>query len=1036
MALLALFLLLASVQPTYSQVLTNASSSRKLSTASPVGSVHSSHHASSYSPTLPSTEGQTGVSAEGDTQELARVGGHHLALESGNGDNGGESGEGQYGIPTGVYKRKDDPSTHVQRQIQEKDEVTVGVSADSPSEVIVQIPSSTHLASRSLTSAAPATLPPKSTSSRTVQTHTGSGDKARPPLSPSTKDPMQTQETSAQGPVISATNRSSQEAHSSDTTVATEKSVTPARVVEERLRTTEGAERLTAGSGDWLFSTDSGAAEMSTGSLTTKGAMPLNFPIQDQTTTISTTTTKVPAGPSGTLSWSTVASPTRRSSPTPDFQAVYTPTAGVKIKQPRVSGVGWENGTTRVPATTRHTVTESRIRAAGGTTSTTHLPTNTGLTFRTSSSPPLQTGRELGPKAGRAVEKNVSVFVGHAPSHKPDPTPTILPVDPCVSGKGPCSAPTPANSTQLLWGDLRRTLAFAWELHVYGTAVLFLLLAAGALLGLLLAPGLHCPHRGCLGTSNAFLALAGTLRAILFFLDPYGARELLPHTGVAALYNLPLPLLLWAQASQMVLVLRVADLRLIPHSLQRLPLVGVLTVLNCTVVLAADLLSGALSPAVPTVLQTLTLAWGLVLCLGFLLYALPRLQQPPAAHLEEPVPRAEVRSSRVLGRVLAVCACLGVLCCGLHIHATLWLCGWLGPWRSFSWAWWLVQFWARLLELAWASFMLLVASWVFWRPRGRHPGLAEGVSGADLPSQSSSSASSQSHPCWAKIMQSLRGRPCGKSESNGVGEVPNNWASQERPGADISKSLIRNRDQPPGLRSLKDSNRGRNQKGGGSAGSLLRLQSLGHPPQRSLSSSLDHQKEWACEKESVISLNDFDLRPPSPIDLSRSIDEALHREHLLRGGIFFRTWSPPSPTSPALHRHPVSSWPRRSSDPQINLSESCDQQDEQDGRTESVGTPGGGTTKKQTTAPATPMHHNYELVPEHDLDCSAGFPTSISCPVSLRAYRPAVQLRIPLGDDTKPFLTPDSEPNGTAANLSCVGRQEDSTSVSSEIIDL
>ncbi|KPP78035.1 hypothetical protein Z043_102490 [Scleropages formosus] len=693
----------------------------------------------------------------------------------------------------------------------------------------------------------------------------------------------------------------------------------------------------------------------------------------------------------------------------------------------------WEMSLSSVQLTSLVTAPGTRSRESGR-----------GLTSRTSFSPPLQTGRELGPKAGRAFEKNVSVLLGHAPSLRPGPAPSLSPRDPCVSGKGPCLVPTPTNSTLLLWGDLRRTLAFAWELHVYGTAVLFLLLAAGALLGLLLTPGLRCPHRGCLGVANALLALAGTLRATLFFLDPYGARELLPHTGIAALYNLPLPLLLWAQASLMLLALRAAGLMLMPHGLQRLPLAGVLAVLNCTVVLAADLLSGALSPAVPAVLQTLTLAWGLVLCLCFLLYALPRLQQPPAPPLEEAGPRAEVRSGRVLGRVLAVCACLGVLCCGLHIHATLWLYGWLGPWRSFSWAWWLVQFWARLLELAWASFMLLVASWVFWRPRGQDPGLGEGVSGTDLPSQSSSSTSSQRHPCWAKIVQSLQGRPCRKSESNGLGEVPNNWAGQERPGADISKSLIRNRDQPPGSRSVKDSNRGRNQKVGGSAGSLLRLQSLGRPPQRSLSSSLDHQKEWALEKESILSLNDFDLRPPSPIDLSRSIDEALHREHLLRGGILFRTLSPPSPTTPGSRRHPLSSWPRRSSDPQLNLSESCGQPEEQMERTETVCPSVGRVTKKQTTAPATPTHQNYELVPECDWDCASSVPSSISCPVSLRSCRPPVQLRAAVGDDTKPFLTPDSEPDGAAADLNHVaarsflevGRHEDSTSVSSEIIDL
>ncbi|XP_016402277.1 proline-rich transmembrane protein 3-like, partial [Sinocyclocheilus rhinocerous] len=168
----------------------------------------------------------------------------------------------------------------------------------------------------------------------------------------------------------------------------------------------------------------------------------------------------------------------------------------------------------------------------------------------------------------------------------------------------------------------------------------------------------------------------------------------------------------------------------------------------------------------------------------------------------------------------------------------------------------------------WAFCLLLMSSWVFWRPNGGAP-RQEGAATESLASPSQSSDSTSRHTCWAKIVQSLKVRQQRKSESNGIGgsnsgagagELPNNWAGQERSGADISKSLIRNRDP------LKDSNHLRNLKG--SAGSLLRLQALAQPPQRALSSSLDR------DKESAISLCDFDLRPPTPIDLSRSIDEA------------------------------------------------------------------------------------------------------------------------------------------------------------------
>ncbi|KAJ8370896.1 hypothetical protein SKAU_G00109240 [Synaphobranchus kaupii] len=697
-----------------------------------------------------------------------------------------------------------------------------------------------------------------------------------------------------------------------------------------------------------------------------------------------------------------------------------------------------------------HTTTVTSVTPLSATRSTTSQQAKTEQTTRPS--PSLAPNIEEG-----SVKKNVSISSGHPPRFGPALTPAPSPREPCSSGMPPCVAPpSSSNGTALLWGDLRRTLSFAWELHVYGTAGLFLLLAVGALLGLLLSPGLHCPHRGCLALANALLLLVGALRAAHFFIDPYGSREVLSHPGVAALYNLPLALLVWAQAALALLSLRGAGLTLLPPGLQRLPLAAVLAVLHCTLLLAADLMSPALSPAVLVVLQTLSLSWGLGLCLGYFFYAFPHVRRPPAPpSLEEHAPMGEgwqggQWTGRVLGRVLAVCACLGALCCGLHVHATLWLYGLLGDWRRFSWAWWLVQFWARLLELAWAFSLLLLASWVFWRPRGRRGdlGLAEGRLGADLPSSSSSSASVQRHTCWAKIVQSLRGRPCRKSESNGVGgsgagELPNNWAGQERPGADISKSLIRNRDPPALSRSVKDSNRGRNQKGGassGSVGSLLRLHSLGQPPQRSLSSSLDRAKEWALEKESVLSLNDFDLRPPSPIDLSRSIDEALHREHLLRGGSLFRPLAPPSPPSPPSPgpRHlPLSSWPRRSSDPQINLSDSSGNLAPRHAcRTESAAPLRGSATSEEATAPTTPTRLGCRLA----ADSNSSVPSSVSCPTSLRPSGTPVLLFTTSGEDTEPFLTSEAPvpgvEKGAGSSFLEVSHQEDSTSVSSDIIDL
>ncbi|XP_068585858.1 proline-rich transmembrane protein 3 [Cebidichthys violaceus] len=688
------------------------------------------------------------------------------------------------------------------------------------------------------------------------------------------------------------------------------------------------------------------------------------------------------------------------------------------------------------------------------TASTTAQSSRTGTSsfLATGVVPVAQTRLSPTHQAGIA-QRNRSIVLGH-PHQAPRSTSNPAPAP---------SDPPSSNSTLLYWGNLSRTLAFAWELHVYGSASLFLLLFAGAALGLTLSPGANCPHRGALALANALLFLAGGLRAALFLIDPYGTRKFLPRPAVTALYNLPLHLLVWTQAALALLALRVAGVSVLPSPLERPPLVAVLAVLQCTLLLAADLLSPALSPVVPVTLQVLSLCWGLALCLGFLCYVFPRIRCPSVSHPgvpEEARRKAWTGSRRIgvmLGRVLAVCAVLGSLCCGLHVHATLWLYGLLGNWTRFNWGWWLVHFWARLLELAWGFSLLLLASWVFWRPqgcRGREEGGPDGRAAGDLPSPGQSTGSPQRHTCWSKIVQSLTGKPCRKSDSNGVGgggggggggppgEVPNNWAGQERPGADISKSLIRNQNhelagaQP---RCVKDSNRGRNHRGhsaergvsDGSTGSLLRLQALGRPPQRSVSGSLDQ------DRDTSLSLCEFDLRPPSPIDLTRSIDEALNREHLLGGGSLFHplnlTSQTPSPGS-GVSQGP---WLRRNSDPQM-LSESSD------APTESSMPLGGSVLSsvpsRQVTAPPTPSHQGHRWAGNE----AGSVPSSVSCPVSLRPSRTSTgNLGEDGVDDTRPFITPDSErvrgragrPAGSRSYLE-VSRHDDSASVNSEIIDL
>ncbi|XP_041080232.1 uncharacterized protein LOC121297794 [Polyodon spathula] len=538
------------------------------------------------------------------------------------------------------------------------------------------------------------------------------------------------------------------------------------------------------------------------------------------------------------------------------------------------------------------------IPVGGAELSTANHQSRTDPNKRLIPTPPHKGGRRFTPKDTLLVNEAVPPL-GHPAGSSPHlakVTPSPPAPQPCPGGLGACSLlPLPNGTSSLRWTDLQRTLSFAWEMHVFGSAALFLLLALGGLINLIGTPVLEPSARACLGLINALLVLAGVVRGVYFLTDPYGTKDLLSRPAVIGLYNLGFPLLLSAFGVLCLLGYRTAGLQVLPDGLQRLPLAGVVALLHSTLLLAVDFLFLALNPSVHVVVQVLSVSWGAFLTAGFL-STYPRLwRQAASPSLEErgfgtvdgcsnAMAVASGLSSRsklvlLLWRVLAVCAVLGLLCCGLQVYAVLWLYGILGDWQHFTWAWWLVQFWYRLLELAWGFFMLVVASWIFWHRGG------DGEAGS----------CSDGHTCWLKIVQSFCDRRQHKLDSNGgssngIGsnsEFPNNWASQERNGADISKSLIRNHPETLPLRTLKESNERRTRlalQGGSTSSLLFHRHGLGKPHNLSL---LRRSHSTVClEKESILSLADFDLRPPSPIDLSRSIDEALFREHLVKDSLF------------------------------------------------------------------------------------------------------------------------------------------------------
>ncbi|XP_030358246.1 proline-rich transmembrane protein 3 [Strigops habroptila] len=430
-----------------------------------------------------------------------------------------------------------------------------------------------------------------------------------------------------------------------------------------------------------------------------------------------------------------------------------------------------------------------------------------------------------------------------APRHPSTPQPPQPP-----QPSHPSSSPG-SNGTGLRWAELRHHLGFTWETHIYGAAAIFLLLALGCAVGLAWACALRPPNLPHILGAHGLLLCACLLRVTFLLLDPYGARNRLPPRALLLLSTVPFPLMLGAFALLLQRLQRLAQLRLLPARLRGLPALGAAAALQSAVLGAADLLPPRLGLAAGLGLQALGCGAGALLLLGGLCGCWRVLRAP-----HDDAGRG--------ARALLAAAVAGLPVCGLQLYSALWLRGVLGAPARFSRPGWVAQLWLRAGELG-TALALLVAATEPLRCRCHR-------------------RSPAAHSCWGKALRYFcAGR---KAEAP---EYPNNcydWAggstggsgAERAPANDISKSLIRNPAEQLPLRALKDSNE---PWAGTAAGPGLSPKCPNLVAARSCA---------AFEQGSSPSLGELVFRPPSPIDLRRSIDQALCRRHLLHDGLFGR----------------------------------------------------------------------------------------------------------------------------------------------------
>ncbi|XP_049616535.1 proline-rich transmembrane protein 4 [Syngnathus scovelli] len=426
------------------------------------------------------------------------------------------------------------------------------------------------------------------------------------------------------------------------------------------------------------------------------------------------------------------------------------------------------------------------------------------------------------------------------------------------------------NSAMAAWG-------LAWEAHVYGAGCIFAMLTLASALNLLCLP-LRCPS-GCgyFALVSLFLLAAGGTRSFSLLYDAYGHQDRLPSTAASLmLYEAPFPCLTAAFGLVFLLLSMRSRMQLSYSAFQRPCFLACLVALHFAAAFGPGTLLKFYQQKPSLCLFLLLISRGAFVALAtflsiayFVFYVYVRADSKHIYHLNNTSPtpaerynRCPFAESRDWDRA-AITVCLSALfclaCAGLQLYAMLNATGVTGEEEVFRpWCWWAFQFSCRLCELGVCLTLALV--------------VAQPVYCSDqLPSTGS---------CWTELLASkapiLPGNcqwSFGQQEKLAIVDTVGLGETESLPLYTLMDDRLSS--SLNGLDFLYHSNR-----------------ALAYRDLEVNSDIKDSQNLGGGEPSggsSLTSDSTTDLRPPSPINLRRSIDEALFGEALFPMSLFSTT---------------------------------------------------------------------------------------------------------------------------------------------------
>ncbi|XP_077120493.1 proline-rich transmembrane protein 4 [Ranitomeya variabilis] len=457
----------------------------------------------------------------------------------------------------------------------------------------------------------------------------------------------------------------------------------------------------------------------------------------------------------------------------------------------------------------------------------------------------------------------------HSGSEKCDfsmtPRPTPNDIDPTLPL---LSSPPIFITLHADWNTSVADWGIAWEALVYGSVGLYGSVALLALLSIFCLV-FRCPSGGFYFSLLHLLLIAlGSSRAFSLFYDAYGHQDRLPAFTALLLHDLAFPCMTSSFSIAFLLLCSRCRLQHSSPSFPRLCLLATAALLHfisaAGAVVVVDLLQQF--PFLLLISRGFYIVFTVILSFAFFIFCcIARTQSTQIYDLKSSAPPTEYIGGCPFANlkdwcrathVVLLSACFGILNAGLQLYTVLYAMGYGGTIVFGPWPWWAFQLSSSLCEVGICLPLALI---------GAYPIFCANEIGRTN--------------CWTQIFHLSPGHVTMKAP---ILQTNHQWASSQHEKLLVCDTIARSDSEFFPLYTLveKRLSHGEDLSLIYHSNKSLEVQGLSLPHGSNTPSYISVQ----IDSDSTV-----DFRPPSPINLRRSIDEALFSESLIPKSLFHGT---------------------------------------------------------------------------------------------------------------------------------------------------